>query len=155
MTEVKNGQKVKVHYVGTFDDGNEFDNSRARQEPISFEVGSGEMIPGFDSAILGMNIGETKKIEILPLEGYGLKREELVQEVPNNAFPPDMNLEVNALVQGKDPNGNPFMARVEAINSDTVTLDFNHPMAGKKLNFEIELLEVVDQSGDEEGTDGN
>ena len=142
QTEVKNGNTVQVHYVGTFDDGTEFDNSHLRGEALTFTVGQGEMIPGFDSALVGMKKGETKKVKINSDDAYGEPNEELVQEVPNEAFPSDFEFKVDAMVHGKDPAGRPFMAKVQSINDSSVTLDFNHPMSGKNLNFEIELIEV-------------
>ena len=87
MSEVKTGQTVNVHYVGTFDDGTEFDSSRARGETIAFQVGSGQMISGFDLAVADMSVGETKTIRLEPAEAYGDKREDLVQTFPQSIFP--------------------------------------------------------------------
>ena len=142
MGKVENGQTVSVHYVGTLDDGTEFDSSRVHGNPVSFEVGSGQLITGFDTALQGMTIGEVKQVHLTPDEAYGTPRPELLQAVPHSNFPPDFNFEVGAMVQGRAPTGQVHVARIDAVNDDTVVLDYNHPMAGKNLNFEIELLSI-------------
>ena len=142
--KVKSGQTVELHYVGTLDDGTEFDNSRKREKTISVEVGSGQLIAGFDSALVGMKTGQTKKIRLTPEEAYGAADEELVQSVPQASFPQDYEFEVGAVVQGQAENGQPVLAKIDSINDDSIVLDFNHPLAGKALNFEIELLGVQD-----------
>ena len=143
--KVKKGQTVSVHYVGTLDDGTEFDSSRIRNEAVSFEVGSGQLISGFDSAVSGMKIGEVKKIKLEPEEAYGVINPGAFQTVPHSNFPPDFSFEVDGMVRGQDPSGEPVVARIDKINEDTVVLDFNHPLAGKNLNFEIEVLSVDKQ----------
>ena len=140
--KAKKGQTVSVHYVGTFDDGTEFDSSRERNEAISFEVGSGQLLSGFDSAVSGMKIGEVKKIKLEPEEAYGNVNPNAFQDVPHSNFPPDFSFEVDGMVRAQDPQGDSIVARIDKIDNDTVTLDFNHPLAGKSLNFEIELLSV-------------
>ena len=139
--KVTKGQNVSVHYKGTFVDGTEFDNSRARGTPIDFEIGSGRMIAGFNDAVVGMAIGETKSITLGPTEAYGQRIDEAVQTVPRAAFGPDFEFEVGGMVQGNGPAG-PFIAKIEALEEDSVVLDLNHPLAGKELNFEIELISV-------------
>ena len=147
--KVKSGQTVEIHYVGTLDDGTEFDNSRKRDQTISVEVGSGQLIAGFDSALLGMKEGQTKKVRLDPDQAYGSLDEELVQTVPKQAFPQDYEFEVGAMVQGQGPNGQPVLAKIDSVNDDnSIVLNFNHPLAGQVLNFEIELLGV--QKDDEE-----
>ena len=140
--KVKNGQTVNIHYVGTFDDGTEFDSSRVREEAISFEVGSGELISGFDAALSGMKIGEVKKVKLEPKEAYGEINPAAFQTVPQTNFPNGFEFEVDGMVRGKDGEGQAVVARIDKVNDDTVVLDFNHPLAGKNLNFEIELLGV-------------
>lgn len=147
---VKNGQKVSVHYVGTLDDGTEFDNSRTRGDTISFEVGSGQLIAGFDSALPGMTVGEVKKVSLAPAEAYGDINPQAVETVPKAVFPPDMPLQVGGMVQGRAPTGQPVVARINAIEEESVTLDMNHPLAGKNLNFEIELVSIHDSTNNEE-----
>ena len=140
MSEIKAGQRVTVHYVGTFDDGTEFDNSRARDEPLTFALGVGQMIAGFDAAVGQMTLGETKSIRLSPEEAYGESRPEMIQNVPRTSFPSEFEFEVGKMVQGQSPGAQPFTAKIESTTEDSVVLDFNHPMAGKHLNFEVELL---------------
>jgi len=149
MSIVKKGHQISVHYVGTFADGKEFDSSRTRGAPISFEVGAGQMIKGFDAAVAGMTIGETKKVTLKPAEAYGELDPDRRQTVPRTAFAPGFELEEGAPVQGRSPNGAPFVAKIEAINDDGVVLDLNHPMAGKVLNFDIELLSIDNEATEE------
>jgi len=140
VSKARKGTRVNIHYVGTFDDGTEFDSSRIRGEELSFKVGSGELIAGFDSALKGMAVGETKTIKLTPEEAYGEPDAELFHPIPQTAFPPDFDFEVGAMVQGQSAVGEQAVARIDSVGEDTVVLDFNHPMAGKNLNFEIELI---------------
>jgi len=140
--KIEDGSKVKVHYKGTFDDGTEFDNSKNRGEPIAFEVGSGQLITGFDIAVRDMTVGESKNVSITPENGYGERNLEAIRTMPMSSFPEGFNPENGVAVYGKDDLGKEVMAMIESFDSDSVTLDFNHPMAGKNLNFEIELVEV-------------
>tara|TARA_R100000008_G_scaffold72440_3_gene50638 strand:- start:680 stop:1258 length:579 start_codon:yes stop_codon:yes gene_type:complete len=141
--KVENGHTVHVHYRGTFEDGTEFDNSRERGRTLDFQVGSGQMIPGFDSALVGMTAGEQKSVSLSADEAYGPRREASVQAIPKTAFAPDFEFEVGRMIQGNGPRG-PFVAKVEALHENEVVLDFNHPLAGKNINFEIELVSIVD-----------
>lgn len=138
---VQTGQTVSIHYTGTFDDGTEFDSSRNRGEPLAVQVGVGQVIPGFDEALQGMTIGEVKNISLTPDSAYGPRNEEAVQSVPLSAFPEDFQLVEGAQVQGQGPAG-PILATIQSWNESTVTVDMNHPLAGKSLNFEIELVSV-------------
>ena len=140
MSEVKTGQTVNVHYVGTFDDGTEFDSSRTRGQTIAFQVGSGQMISGFDLAVADMSIGETKSVRLEPGEAYGDLREDLVQTFPQSIFPEGFEFKVGAMVKGQHPSGAPLLAKIQSATDDSVVLDFNHPMAGQHLNFEIEVV---------------
>jgi FKBP-type peptidyl-prolyl cis-trans isomerase 2 len=142
MSKVENGQTVKIHYTGKFDDDTEFDNSRSRGEALTFQVGSGQLITGFDNAVVGMAIGEVKNVSLTPLEAYGESREELVQTISQSVFPQDYEFQVDSTVQGQNELGQDVVARIDSVGEDSVVLDFNHPMAGKNLNFEIELLSV-------------
>ena len=148
MSEVKAGQTVSVHYVGTFDDGTEFDSSRSRNIPITFQTGAGQMIPGFEQAVLGMKVGETKQASLTPELAYGESREDLVQNISTKLFPEDFDFVVGATVKGDAPNGQPLLAAIVAHQpeNETVVLDFNHPMAGKTLNFEIEVVSIEDST---------
>ena len=142
MVKVEDGQTVEIHYTGTFDDGTEFDSSRKTGTPLLCEVGSGNIIKGFDQALVGMEIGETKSVSVAPEEAYGEIVQEAFQTVSKSNFPPEFNFNVGEAVQGQGQDGNLVRAQIEAVEDDSVTLNFNHPMAGKNLNFEIELLEI-------------
>ena len=144
MSNINPGQLVSVHYVGTFDDGTEFDSSRSRGEPLTFQVGTGQVIPGFDNAIAGMQVGETQDIRLEPAEAYGEVNPKGFQDVPKTMFPDGFEFKVDEFVQGEQNNGQPFRARINSIDTDTVNLDFNHPMAGKALNFNLELVSIAE-----------
>ena len=141
MTTIKKGHNVKVHYKGTLDDGTEFDNSKNRGTTLDFEVGSGQLIKGFDNAVQGMGIGEVKTVTLSPTEAYGEVDPSLTREYPKTAFPPDMEFEVGDEVHGHAPTGQPIVATIDSFTDESVTLNHNHPLAGKELTFEIELIE--------------
>ncbi|MBE0417521.1 MAG: peptidylprolyl isomerase [Coriobacteriia bacterium] len=134
------GTTVRVHYRGTLEDGSEFDSSTGR-DPLEFTIGSGQVIPGFESAIADMAVGESTTITLDAEDAYGGYHEEAVQVVPVTAFT-DEPYE-GAVVQLLGPNGERLAATITQIEGDDVTLDFNHPLAGKALTFEIELVEVT------------
>ena len=142
MSKVKTGNNVSVHYVGTLDDGTEFDSSRSRGAPLSFQVGSGQLIAGFDAALSGMVVGETKTITLVPADAYGEASPEHVQTAPRNMFPSDFEFKVGATVYGKNENGQEILAKINSFDNEEIILDFNHPMAGKTLNFDIELISI-------------
>jgi FKBP-type peptidyl-prolyl cis-trans isomerase 2 len=142
MNEVKKGDTISVHYRGTLDDGSEFDNSYDRGEPMTIQAGMGNLIPGFDNALLGMSVGDTKTVNIEPENAYGQRNAEAQQTIPRDRFPEDFDLTPGTAVQGQNPQGNMFMATVESVLDDTVVLDLNHPLAGKNLSFEIELMNM-------------
>ena len=139
--KVTTGQNVNVHYKGTLSDGTEFDNSKVRGQTLGFEVGSGQMIKGFNDAVIGMAIGETKSVTLTPDQAYGFRNEEAVQPVPRTAFPADFDFTVGNTVQGNGPMG-PFLAKILDVTDEAVVLDMNHPLAGESLSFEIELVSV-------------
>ena len=136
------GKKVKVHYVGTLDDGTKFDSSRDRNEPLAFTCMAGQMIPGFDQAVKDMTVGQIVDIHIPAAEAYGERHEEAVQPVPVAQLPGSENLVAGQQVTLGTPEGYPVMATVVSNDGITIVFDTNHPMAGKDLNFNIELLEV-------------
>lgn len=138
------GKKVKVHYVGTLDDGTKFDSSFDRNEPLAFTCGAGQMIPGFDEAVKDMEVGQTIKAHIPAALAYGERREDMVQKVPLDQIPNGDQLPVGQTVYMRAPNGQPFPVFVAAIEDGIVTFDMNHELAGKDLNFDITLLEVED-----------
>lgn len=134
------GKNVSVHYVGTLDDGSEFDSSRRRGEPLRFTCMAGQMIPGFDAAVRDMNVGETVNVHLEPEEAYGLRNEVAVVAIPRSNFPQDGEPKVGSSIMLMSPQGKPIPAVVAGFDDQTIRFDINHPMAGKALNFEIELL---------------
>ena len=141
MSKAKNGDTVKVHYKGTLKDGTVFDSSEGR-DPLEFDLGSGQLIPGFESAVDGMAAGETCNININAEEAYGPRREEMVMDVPRSQLPPEMQPEIGMQLQAGQGEEQ-LVVQITDVQDDTVTLDANHPLAGKDLNFEITLVEIV------------
>ena len=137
----KNGDTVQVHYTGKLKDGTTFDSSINR-EPLKFTLGRGEMIPGFERAVLGMKVGKKKTIAIPASEAYGQPRKELIVEIPLKGFISDTPPEVGQKLQAKEANGNIIFATVTKVTDTAITLDGNHPLAGKDLIFEIELINI-------------
>ncbi|HPE85512.1 MAG TPA: peptidylprolyl isomerase [Chlamydiales bacterium] len=141
MAEAEKGSTVKVHYTGKLQDGTVFDTSK-NIEPIQFVVGSGEIIKGFEQAVIGMACGENKTVTIPCNEAYGPKREDLVAEVNRGELPPDLSLTIGQKLQIGDQESGVIIVSVVDMDDNTVKLDANHPLAGEDLIFEIELLEV-------------
>jgi len=139
MMKIENGHKVKVHYKGTLDDGLEFDNSRIRGKTLDFEVGSPRLIPGFSNALLGMTEGETKTFTLSAEDAYGAPDPRAINKVPREQFGEDFVFEVGGMIRGNGPRGE-FVAKINEIHDDYIMLDFNHPLAGKELTFEIEVV---------------
>ena len=144
MSKEKTGNKVKVHDIGTLTDGSEFDNSRKREKALEFVIGEGSMIPGFEQGVTGMEIGETKTIEIASQLAYGPVNKEARIKVGRDQFPPDFKLIIDEVIQGKTKSGKPALAKIVGVDEKEITLDMNHPLAGKDLKFEVELLEIVE-----------
>ena len=142
MSKAKKGDTVQVHYSGTFNDGEQFDSSFERGEPISFTVGAGQMIPGFDASVEGMEIGETKEISLDPDEAYGSHNPQAIQDIEKSVIPEEFEFSVGLQVQGQTGDGRPLIGVILSEQESTVTLDFNHPMAGKELNFKLELVGI-------------
>lgn len=140
---VKKGNKVKVEYTGTFDDGTVFDASEKHGQPLEFEVGSGQVIKGFDDAVVGMKKGEEKKMVIPPAEAYGEVKAELNKKVPRKQLPQDQEPKVGMILAVGLPNGQQFPARIVAVTKDDVTIDLNHPLAGKTLHFKLKVSEIA------------
>ncbi|WP_417516314.1 FKBP-type peptidyl-prolyl cis-trans isomerase [Minwuia sp.] len=141
MTQATSGDTVRVHYTGTLDDGTQFDSSAGR-EPLEFELGSGQVIAGFDNALDGMTVGEKKTVTIPAAEAYGPHDPSLFHKVPREQMPDEIELETGMALQASDQAGNPISFVVAEFDDATVTLDANHPMAGKDLTFDLELVEV-------------
>lgn len=143
MAEAKRGDTVRVHYTGTLTDGTEFDSSRDR-DPLEFKLGEGSVIPGFEKAIEGMAEGDTQKVTLASGEAYGEHDQRLVHSVERTRVPSEVELEVGTRLQAVGPNNETVALTVTALDAETVTLDANHPLAGKALEFEIELVEIVE-----------
>lgn len=141
MSKVEDGNTVKVHYTGTLKDGSVFDSS-AEREPLEFKLGEGQLIPGFEKAVIGLEEGDKTKVDIPVEEAYGEAREELVINVPKDQLPDDVEPEIGMQLQVNQPDGQPVPVRIAEISDDELTLDANHPLAGKDLSFEIELVEI-------------
>ncbi len=141
MSVVATGNKVKIHYTGTFDDGEVFDSSR-EVDPLEFEVGAGQVIPGFDDAVIGMKVGETKNVRLLEDEAYGPYNPEMVFDADPSQFEEGMALEIGQQFQTQMEDGTPLLLTVKSIEGEKITLDANHPMAGKVLNFDLEVVEI-------------
>lgn len=142
MQKVKSGDKVKVHYHGRLTNGETFDKSEGRG-PLEFEVGSGMVIKGFDDGVTGMVVGDKKTINIPFLEAYGPRNPEMVIDMPKDRFPKDMELEVGMPLVMTDGNGQQFQVTVTEIKEESIVLDANHPLAGKDLVFDLELVEII------------
>ena len=142
MTQVKSGDTVAIHYTGTLLDGSTFDSSDGR-EPLEFVVGSGQIIPGLDVALPGMEVGDKKVVKIGSEDAYGPLNPEMRQAVPREGIPADIPLEVGTQLQMQTPDGQSMPVMVVEVDDATVTLDANHPLAGKDLQFDIELMKIA------------
>lgn len=145
MAQVKSGDKVKVHYHGKLTTGETFDSSAGR-EPLVFEVGSGSVIKGFDEGVTGMSVGEKKTINIPFDEAYGPVNPEMIIDMPKERFPAEMELEVGMPLMMSDGQGHQFQVTITEIKEVSVMLDANHPLAGKDLIFDLELVEIEGNS---------
>ena len=138
---MKPGDKVKVHYTGTLEDGTVFDSSEGK-DPLEFMIGHNQVIAGFENCVKEMRLDEEKTITIPPKDAYGEKIDNLVRELPKNKMPADMKIEVGARLFVSSPAGNHIPAVVSEIKENSMMVDFNHPLAGKKLAFKIKVVEV-------------
>ena len=141
MKQAQKGDNVQVHYTGKLNDGSVFDSSQGR-EPLAFTVGAGQMIPGFDKAVVGMTIGDKQTITIPSAEAYGERREDLVVAIPAENIPEDMNPQVGDRFAINQPDGQQIPVVVTALDAEKITLDANHDLAGKDLIFDIEMVEI-------------
>jgi len=142
MATAANGDTVKVHYRGILDDGSEFDSWHGRG-PLTITIGGGEVIPGFELAPVGMAPGDSKIVTLPAEAAYGKHRTELVREVERAQIPEEIVLEVGGVLQATAPDGQIVRLTVTEFNAETVTLDANHPLAGKNLTFDLQLVEIV------------
>jgi peptidylprolyl isomerase len=146
MSQAKTGDTVKIHYTGKLDDGTQFDSSAGR-DPLEFELGGGQVIPGFDTAVEGMAVGESKSVRIEPEQAYGPRHDQLLQQVPRGQLPDDLTPEVGMALQSQSPDGQVMMLMVAAVDEENITVDANHPLAGQALNFDIELVSIGGGAG--------
>ncbi len=142
MSKAKANDTVKVHYTGTLLSGEVFDSSVER-DPLQFTVGAGQMIPGFDQAVDGMEINEKKKITIPCAEAYGERNDQLIQQVPRTELPEDMKPEAGQTLVATGPEGQQTHVLVTEVAEESISIDANHPLAGQDLVFEIELVEIA------------
>ncbi len=142
MSQVKDGDTVKVHYTGTLKDGTVFDTS-AEREPLEFTLGQGQLIPGFEKAVVGMNVGDATEVDIPSDDAYGESREDLVISVPKDQLPDDVEPQIGMQLQVNQQDGQPIPVRITEVGEENLTLDANHPLAGQDLKFEIELVEIA------------
>ena len=141
MTTAQVGNRVRVHYTGRLDDGEVFDSSEGGT-PLSFTIGNGQVIPGFENGVVGMAPGDARTVHISCADAYGERRDDGVLQVPRDEFPPDMTLEVGASVQGQQQSGQTVTFTIMAVSNEAVTLDANHPLAGKDLTFDLTLVSI-------------
>ena len=141
MSEAKQGDKVSVHYTGKLHDGSVFDSSRER-EPLEFSIGKGEVIKGFEDAVEGMSEGDVKTVTIAPAQAYGEFKEAELMKVKRAQLPPDLRVEPGMFLEATSKDGRVVKVRIAEVKEDCIIIDGNHPLAGKELIFEIELLRV-------------
>jgi len=139
---VKDGNTIKAHYAGHFEDGTEFASSYGR-DPVEFVIGSGSFIPGFEIGFIGMAVGEKKSVMVPPMEGYGDLHKELIATVPIAIFPDTLTLDSGLYLEMQRPDGTPFNVIITNVLGDSVMVDANHPLAGKTLIFDLELVEIM------------
>jgi len=143
---VKKGNKVKVEYVGKLEDGTVFDSSDMHNQPLEFIVGAGQLLKGFDDAVLGMKSGEEKEIRLPPDEAYGPCNPEFVKDMPRDCFPADQEIQPNMMYMVSLQNGRQIPVRISKVSEDVVTVDLNPPLAGKTLVFKIKLLQISEEN---------
>ena len=139
---IKTGSSVKFHYTGKLESGTVFDSSEGK-EPHQFKVGEGMIIPGLEKQMVGMKAGDKKEISVSPAEAYGDRREDLTREIPKGPVPEGMTLEKGAIIYLKTPDGQAIPATIMEVKDQTVVMDFNHPLAGQTLVFNVEIVEVA------------
>jgi len=146
VAQANEGDEVQVHYTGKLEDGTIFDSSEDG-EPLSFTIGENRVIPGFEQAVTGMEPGDTKTAEVDPEQAYGEHREDMVMEMERDQIPGEVDPEVGQQLQLRLENGQTVPVLITALGEDTVTIDANHPLAGRKLIFDIEVVDVAEGSG--------
>ncbi|MEX0945676.1 MAG: peptidylprolyl isomerase [Balneolaceae bacterium] len=144
MSKAKDGDTVKVHYTGTLNNGEIFDTSKEK-EPLEFKLGEGQLIPGFEKAVIGLKVGDSTSVDIPSAEAYGETREDLIIKVPKDQLPDEIEPQIGMQLQVNQPDGQPIPVRITDINDSELKLDANHPLAGEDLKFDIELVNVSDK----------
>jgi peptidylprolyl isomerase len=142
MSEIKNGDVVRIHYTGKLADGTPVDTSR-QGEPVEFEVGAGQILPGIDNHVQGMSVGERSTVTVPAAEAFGPHDETRVQKLPRSAFPADIQLAIGSRLQANTQDGQTIALTVVALDDEQATVDANHPLAGEDLVFDIEVIERV------------
>ncbi|MDT0294307.1 peptidylprolyl isomerase [Mesonia ostreae] len=141
MSQVKKNDTVKVHYTGKLEDGQVFDSSLER-EPIEFTLGQGQIIPGFEDGLIDMKVNDKKTVQIPHTEAYGEVQKELFQEVPKSQLPQEIEPQVGMGLVSKNPDGTERQLRVAEVKDESIIIDANHPLAGKDLTFDLEVMEI-------------
>ena len=149
MEEVNEGNKVKVEYEGKLDDGTVFDSSAKHDKPLEFVAGKGMVIPGFDKAIVGMKKGEEKEVKLTPAEAYGEPNPQLLKKVPREQLPKEQEIKPGMVLGVGLPTGQQIPAMVKEVDDKEVTLDMNHPLAGKNLNFKLKVVDISEADKEE------
>jgi FKBP-type peptidyl-prolyl cis-trans isomerase 2 len=142
MDTAKSGDKVRVHYTGTLDDGTVFDSTRQRG-PMEFKIGEGRLVPGFEEAVIGMKPGEVKKVHLEPAKAFGRPNRQARAEMAIDDLPENIKPYEGQRLSWIQPNGLPAQATVLKVREKNILLDTNHPLAGKPVNFEIELIGIL------------
>jgi FKBP-type peptidyl-prolyl cis-trans isomerase 2 len=142
LSKAEEGKTVKVHYTGTLKNGEVFDSSKEK-EPLEFKLGEGQLIPGFEKAVVGMKVGDSTTISIPSAEAYGDAREDLIIAVPKDQLPTEIEPQIGMQLQVNQENGQPVPVRITDITDTELKLDANHPLAGEDLTFDIELVNVA------------
>lgn len=142
MSAAKSGDLVQVHYTGRLDDGTQFDSSSGR-DPLEFRIGDGQVIPGFETGVVGLAVGDSKTFTIPAEEAYGAHRPDWVIDVPRDQMPDHLDLEVGGQLQLKQESGQVTVVTITELSDDQVTLDANHPLAGQDLTFDVELVAII------------
>jgi peptidylprolyl isomerase len=142
MAQAKEGDKVKVNYTGSLEDGTVFGSS-PEEDPLEFTIGEKNVLPSFENAVIGMNEGDTKTVSIPPEQAFGHRKEDLIFEVERTKLPTDIDLKLGGVLRVGSDTGKDFDVIIANIDDNIVTLDGNHPFAGKVLNLEIQLVEIL------------
>ena len=140
---IKKGDKIRVEYTGTLEDGTVFDSSEKHNKPLEFTVGEKQVIVGVDNVVIGMNKGDEKEVTITPAEAYGAHNPQLIQKVPKDQLPQDKEPKAGMILLASLPNGEQVPVKILEVSDKEVTLDMNHPLAGKTLKFKLKILEIL------------